>query len=56
VRENWRTVLAAFTLLVVGTGLFVMGTFAIADPQNTSQKSVQNIANTECPKMQAGQH
>ncbi|XP_016996424.2 transmembrane protein 134 isoform X1 [Drosophila takahashii] len=48
VRENWRTVLAAFTLLVVGTGLFVMGTFAIADPQNTSQGVVFFVAGLIC--------
>ncbi|KAL7732832.1 hypothetical protein ACLKA6_005964 [Drosophila palustris] len=48
VRENWRTVLAAFTLLVVGTGLFVMGTFAIADPHNTSQGVVFFVAGLIC--------
>lgn len=37
VRENWRTVLAAFALLFVGTGLVIMGAFSLADANNTSQ-------------------
>uniref|UniRef100_A0A1A9Z2U1 Transmembrane protein 134 n=1 Tax=Glossina pallidipes TaxID=7398 RepID=A0A1A9Z2U1_GLOPL len=48
VRENWRTVLAAVTLLLVGTGLFVMGTFAVADPANTSQGVVFFVAGLIC--------
>uniref|UniRef100_A0A1I8NG06 Uncharacterized protein n=2 Tax=Musca TaxID=7369 RepID=A0A1I8NG06_MUSDO len=48
VRENWRTVLAAVTLLIVGTGLFVMGTFAVADPANTSQGVVFFVAGLIC--------
>lgn len=37
VRENWRTVLAAFALLFVGTGLVIMGAFSISETNNTSQ-------------------
>lgn len=37
VRENWRTVLAAFALLFVGTGLVVMGAFSLSETSNTSQ-------------------
>lgn len=37
VRENWRTVLAAFALLFVGTGLVVMGAFTLSETSNTSQ-------------------
>lgn len=48
VRENWRTVLAAVTLLLVGTGLFVMGAFAVADPANTSQGVVFFVAGLIC--------
>ncbi|XP_014092533.1 transmembrane protein 134 [Bactrocera oleae] len=48
VRENWRTVLAAVTLLIVGTGLFVFGTFAVADPANTSQGVVFFVAGLIC--------
>lgn len=48
VRENWRTVLAAVTLLLVGTGLVVMGAYCIADPQNGSQGAVFLVAGFIC--------
>ncbi|XP_055840427.1 uncharacterized protein LOC129908132 [Episyrphus balteatus] len=48
VRENWRTVLAAVTLLIVGTGLFVMGIFAVLDPTKTSQGVVFFVAGLIC--------
>ena len=48
VRENWRTVLAAVTLLLVGCGLVVMGAFAIADPSTSSQGIVFFVAGFIC--------
>lgn len=48
VRENWRTVLAAVTLLIVGTGLFVVGAYAIAEPNNGSQGAVFFVAAFIC--------
>ncbi|CAD7083408.1 unnamed protein product [Hermetia illucens] len=48
VRENWRTVLAAVTLLLVGTGLVIMGAFAVADPANSSQGAVFFVAGFIC--------
>lgn len=48
IRENWRTVLAAITLLLVGTGLFVMGTIAVAHPVNLSQGIVFFVAGLIC--------
>lgn len=44
VRENYRTVLAAVTLLIVGLVLVVMGVFAVANPQNGSQGVVFLLA------------
>lgn len=41
VRENWRTVLAAFALLFVGTGLVIMGAFSLSENNNTSQGESQ---------------
>lgn len=48
VRENWRTVLAAVTLLVIGTGLIAMGAYAIAEPHNGSQAAVFFVAGFIC--------
>lgn len=48
IRENWRTVLAAVTLLVVGIGLVVMGAYAIADPHSGSQGAVFLVAGFIC--------
>lgn len=48
IRENWRTVLAAVTLLVIGTGLFVVGAYTVSDPQNFSQGIVFFIAALIC--------
>lgn len=44
VRENWRTVLAAVTLLVIGVVLAVMGIFSVANPQNGSRGIVFLLA------------
>ncbi|XP_055380686.1 transmembrane protein 134 [Condylostylus longicornis] len=48
VRENWRTVLAAVTLLLVGTGLVIMGVFSVADPASSSQGVVFFVAGFIC--------
>lgn len=48
VRDNWRTVLAAVTLLLVGTGLVIMGAFAVSEPNNTSQGAVFFVAGFIC--------
>ncbi|XP_059613476.1 transmembrane protein 134 [Phlebotomus argentipes] len=48
VRENWRTVLAAVTLLIVGTALVVIGTYAVAKPSNGSQGAVFFVAGFIC--------
>lgn len=44
VRENYRTVLAAVTLLIVGLVLVVMGVFALTHPQSGSQGVVFLLA------------
>lgn len=44
VRENWRTVLAAVTLLVIGVVLAVMGVLSVANPQNGSRGIVFLLA------------
>lgn len=44
IRENWRTVLAAVTLLVIGIVLVIMGIFSIANPLNGSQGVVFLLA------------
>lgn len=44
VRENWRTVLAAVTLLIVGLVLVVMGIFALTQPNSGSQGAVFLLA------------
>lgn len=48
VRENWRTVLAAFVLLIIGTGLVIMGIYAMAEPQSGSQGAVFLVAGLIC--------
>lgn len=40
VRENWRMVLAATLLLLIGTGLIVIGALALADPSAGLQGAV----------------
>lgn len=44
IRENWRTVLAAVLLLVIGIALVTMGIFAIANPASGSQGFVFLLA------------
>ncbi|XP_049546611.1 transmembrane protein 134 isoform X2 [Anopheles darlingi] len=48
VRENWRTVLAATALLIIGTGLIAMGAYALAEPHNGSQAAVFFVAGFIC--------
>lgn len=44
IRENWRTVLAAVFLLVIGIVLFALGIYSIAKPTNSSQGFVFLLA------------
>lgn len=44
IRENWRTVLAAVMLLVIGVILVGMGIYSIAKPANGSQGFVFLLA------------
>lgn len=44
IRENWRTVLAAVTLLIIGIGLLTMGVISIAAPANGSRGFVFLLA------------
>lgn len=44
VRENWRMVLAATTLLIIGTGLLVTGTLTLSEPNSGLQASVFLLA------------
>lgn len=44
IRENWRTVLAAVTLLIIGIVLVTMGIFSIANPANSSRGFVFLLA------------
>lgn len=44
IRENWRTVLAAVTLLIIGIILVTMGIFSIANPANSSRGFVFLLA------------
>lgn len=44
IRENWRTVLAAVTLLIIGVGLLTMGVISIAAPANGSRGFVFLLA------------
>lgn len=46
IRENWRTVLAAVLLLIIGIGLVTMGIFSIANPENGSRGFVFLLAGT----------
>lgn len=48
VRENWKTVCAAVTLLIVGIGLLGMGAFAVAEPENGLQGAVFFVAGMIC--------
>lgn len=48
VRENWRMVLAATTLLIVGVGLLIMGTLTLAKPRSGLQGSVFLLAGFIC--------
>lgn len=48
VRENWRMVLAATTLLVVGIGLLVTGALAFAEPESGLQGAVFILAGFIC--------
>lgn len=48
VRENWRMVLAAATLLVVGIGLLATGTLALAEPESGLQGVVFFLAGFIC--------
>ncbi|XP_022905728.1 transmembrane protein 134 [Onthophagus taurus] len=48
VRENWRMVLAATTLLVIGLGLLGTGILALAEPQAGLQGAVFLIAGFIC--------
>lgn len=48
VRENWRMVLAAATLLVVGVGLLVTGALAFAEPESGLQGAVFILAGFIC--------
>lgn len=44
VRENWRMVLAATTLLIVGIGLLITGTHTLSEPNSLLQASVFLLA------------
>nr|CAI5830548.1 unnamed protein product [Callosobruchus analis] len=48
VRENWRMVLAAFTLLVIGVGLLATGTITLSEPNSRLQGSVFLLAGFIC--------
>lgn len=48
VRENWRMVLAAATLLIVGVGLLVTGALAFAEPESGLQGAVFILAGFIC--------
>lgn len=48
VRENWRMVLAAATLLVIGIGLFITGALAFAEPESGLQGAVFILAGFIC--------
>lgn len=48
VRENWRMVLAASTLLVVGVGLLATGAMALAEPDSGLQGAVFFLAGFIC--------
>lgn len=48
VRENWRMVLAATTLLFIGIGLLATGTMALAEPEAGLQGAVFLLAGFIC--------
>lgn len=48
IRENWRTVLAAVTLLIIGIVLVTMGMISIASPANGSRGFVFLLAGSIC--------
>ncbi|KAL1501497.1 hypothetical protein ABEB36_006807 [Hypothenemus hampei] len=48
VRENWRMVLAATTLLIIGTGLLITGTLTLREPNSALQASVFLLAGFIC--------
>lgn len=48
VRENWRMVLAATTLLFIGIGLLATGTMALAEPEAGLQGAVFLVAGFIC--------
>lgn len=48
VRENWRMVLAAATLLVIGVGLLATGAISLAEPQSGLQGGVFLLAGLIC--------
>ncbi|KAB0791484.1 hypothetical protein PPYR_03294 [Photinus pyralis] len=48
IRENWRMVLAATTLLFIGIGLLTTGTLALAEPQAGLQGAVFLLAGFIC--------
>ncbi|XP_055310405.1 uncharacterized protein LOC129573636 [Sitodiplosis mosellana] len=48
IRENWRTVLAAVTLLVIGVVLVCLGIISIANPANGSRGFVFLLAGSIC--------
>ncbi|KAF5282850.1 hypothetical protein FQA39_LY17471 [Lamprigera yunnana] len=48
IRENWRMVLAATTLLFIGIGLLTTGTLALVEPQAGLQGAVFLLAGFIC--------
>ncbi|XP_018569981.1 transmembrane protein 134 [Anoplophora glabripennis] len=48
VRENWRMVLAAATLLIIGIGLLATGTVTLSEPNSGLQGSVFLLAGFIC--------
>jgi uncharacterized membrane protein HdeD (DUF308 family) len=48
VRENWRMVLAAVTLLIIGVGLLTTGAVSLAEPNSGLQGSVFLLAGFIC--------
>ncbi|XP_050311858.1 transmembrane protein 134 [Anthonomus grandis grandis] len=48
VRENWRMVLAATILLLIGMGLLVTGTLTLSEPNSVLQASVFLLAGFIC--------
>ncbi|CAG9861294.1 unnamed protein product [Phyllotreta striolata] len=48
VKENWRMVLAAATLLIIGLGLLITGTVTLTEPNSGLQGSVFLLAGFIC--------